>query len=67
MLGVAIRNAVTTIDLPPGTVARVSVPVKTPNAQVMVNGQIQSSTPAENGKRAVVVLTAAGHYEIQSR
>ncbi len=57
----------TAIDLPPGTVANVSVPVPSPNAQVTVNGSAESSTPAEDGARAVVVLRTAGHYEIESR
>ncbi|MGC2161996.1 MAG: alpha-L-rhamnosidase C-terminal domain-containing protein [Silvibacterium sp.] len=70
MLGVAIRKDngdVITIDLPPDTNARVSVPVPTPTAQVLVNGKAQSSTPDEDGKRAIIKLTQPGHYEIQSR
>ncbi len=70
MLGVAIRKTaayVTTIDLPPGTTAYISVPVSAPNATVTVNGKTKPSTADENGKRAIVMLTAAGHYEIQSR
>lgn len=57
----------TTIDLPPGTTARVSIPVPVPKAatQVLVNGMPKSSTPDEEGKRAVVTLTQAGHYGIQ--
>jgi alpha-L-rhamnosidase len=58
---------INTIDLPPGTVARVSVPVPSPSAQVLVNGSAQSSTPDEDGKRAIITLSQAGHYEIQSR
>jgi hypothetical protein len=55
------------IDLPPDVNARVSVPVSAPAAQVFVNGKTQSSTPDEDGRRAVIMLSAAGHYEIQSR
>ena len=70
ILTVAIRKSndyITTIDLPAGTVAKVSVPVIFPNVQVMVNGKFESSIPAENGTRAVVVLRSAGHYDIESR
>ncbi len=70
MLGVEIRKSngyLTTIDLPAGTVASVSVPVTAPSAQVTVNGKAESTTPAENGARAVVLLQSAGHYEIESR
>lgn len=55
------------IDLPPDVSAHVSVPVSAQGAQVFVNGKTQSSTPDENGRRAVIVLNGAGHYEIQSR
>jgi hypothetical protein len=58
---------INTIDLPPGTAARVSVPVPSPSAQVLVNGTPQSSMPDEDGKRAIITLTHAGHFEIQTR
>jgi hypothetical protein len=70
MLSVDIRKAggyVTVIDLPSGTVAHISVPVTSPDAKVTVNGNAESSSPAENGTRAVVVLNSAGRYEIASR
>jgi alpha-L-rhamnosidase len=70
MLGVAIRKDagdVIDIDLPAGINARVSVPVPSPGAEVMVNGQAEPSTPDEDGKRAIVMLNEAGHYELQSR
>ncbi len=70
MLSVGIRKAagyVTTIDLPPGTEAHVSVPVSAPGMQVLVNGKPETSFPEEDGKRATFVLRTAGHYEIQSR
>ena len=66
-LGVSITKQAVTIDLPPDTTARVSVPVPSPSAQVLVNGTPQSSTPDEEGKRAIITLNQAGHYEIQGR
>ncbi len=70
MLSVGIRKGagyVTTIDLPPGTEAHVSVPVSGPTEQVLVNGKQEPSMPEENGKRAAFTLRTAGHYEIRSR
>ncbi|MGC2638200.1 MAG: alpha-L-rhamnosidase C-terminal domain-containing protein [Acidobacteriaceae bacterium] len=70
ILSVGIRKAqgyVTTIDLPPGTEAHVSVPVSVPGVQVVVNGAPEKSLPQENGERATFVLRSPGHYEIQSR
>jgi len=72
LLGVAIKNdgadgTLTTIDLPVGTVADVSVPVTSAAAEVLVNGRPETGTTAEGGRRRVVVLKAAGHYEIESR
>ena len=54
----------TTIDLPAGTIARVSVPVSA--AGITMNGEKQTGEGAENGTRAVVVLNHAGHYELLS-
>ncbi|MGC2548504.1 MAG: alpha-L-rhamnosidase, partial [Silvibacterium sp.] len=62
MLGVAIRKNngdIITIDLPLGINARVSVPMPSPTAQVLVNGTPQPSTPDENGRRAIVTLNKA--------
>jgi hypothetical protein len=71
MLGVAIRKSgddvIAAIDLPPGVNARVSVPVPGAGSKVLVNGGVEASTPDEDGKRAVIVLKQAGHYEIRSR
>lgn len=70
MLDVSIRKDngyVTTIDLPSGIEARVSVPVPVASATVMVNGKPMASTPAEGGKRAVVVITGQGKYVVTSR
>ncbi len=52
------------VDVPEGVVARVSVPVTSATAQVTVNGTAATSTPAEGGARAVVVLDHAGHYQL---
>jgi alpha-L-rhamnosidase len=57
----------TTIDLPEGTVARVSLPVSSPGEPIWVNGAKQSGEAAEGGKRRIVTLKTAGHYELQSR
>jgi len=67
MLTVSIRKNAgieTTIDLPPGTQANIAVPVSSKQAAVLVNGQPQTSTPKENGARAMIALTNAGHYVI---
>ncbi len=67
LLSVSIRNNngyTTTIDLPAGVEARVSVPVPVPGAKVMVNAKPVASTPTEQGKRAVVMLHGAGEYVV---
>lgn len=68
MLNVSLKkegeNTAISLDLPPGTKARVSVPVSNASAQVMVNGQKIKSEVAENGARAIVIIDQAGHYEI---
>jgi hypothetical protein len=56
----------TTIDLPPGTVARVSLPVSSRNETITVNGAKQAGEAAENGQRKIVVLSTAGHFELIS-
>jgi hypothetical protein len=66
LLGVAIIKDKTTIDLPPGTIARISIRLPDKNARITVNGKPQSSTPDENGVRGAITLTQAGHYEIQT-
>lgn len=70
ILSVSIRNDngyVTKVDLPPSVEARVSVPVPMAGATVTVNGKPMASTPAEGGKRAVVVLSGKGTYTVTSR
>ncbi|HET9087498.1 MAG TPA: alpha-L-rhamnosidase C-terminal domain-containing protein, partial [Acidobacteriaceae bacterium] len=69
MLNVSVRKqggVETTVDLPPGTLANLSVPVSQQNATVKVNGQVHPSTPAESGKRALVTLSKPGHYVVQA-
>ncbi len=69
MLNVSVRKHAgieTTVDLPPDTVANLSVPVSQQNATVKVNGQAHSSTPAESGKRALITLSKPGHYIVQA-
>jgi hypothetical protein len=56
----------TTIDLPSGTIARVSLPVSGPGEAVTVNGTKQTGESAESGKRAIVFLRTAGHFELLS-
>ncbi len=56
----------TTIDMPPGTIARVSLPVSAPGQAITVNGAQQTGEAAENGSRTVIVLKNAGHYELVS-
>ncbi len=70
LLSVSIRKSasgetITSVDLPPGTVAHVLVPVTKAGAEVMVNGKAEHGTQAEDGQRGVVVLKAAGHYEVE--
>lgn len=70
LLQVAIRNDqgyTTTIALPRDVVARVSIPVSSPDTGVTVNGRQTASVPAEGGKRAIVVLSGQGSYVVKSR
>jgi hypothetical protein len=67
MLNVDVRKGTIQIDVPEGVVARVSVPVPSANAQVMVNGNAQNGTAAENGSRMIVTLNTAGHYTLTAR
>ena len=57
--GVAIS-----VDVPEGVVARVLVPVSSATARITTNGVAATTTPAENGARAVVTLDHAGHYQL---
>jgi alpha-L-rhamnosidase len=70
LLGVSIRDNngyTTTITLPTDVQASVSVPVVSAGAQMLVNGKAQQSTPAESGKRAMVIVSGEGTYVISSR
>ena len=70
LLGVAIRKTddatAVSVDLPEGTEAHVSVPLRSASAKALVNGKLTTSTTAESGTRAVVVLDHAGHYELSA-
>ncbi len=69
MLKVEIRKEnglKTTVDLPPGTIARISLPVSTAGAPVTVNGEKQNGETTENGSRVIIVLKTAGHFELLS-
>ncbi len=57
----------TVVDVPEGVVARVSVPVSSSSAEVMVNGSAETATVAENGTRKIVTLSKAGHYSLVGR
>jgi hypothetical protein len=57
----------TAIDVPEGVVARVSVPVSSSNAQVIVNGKVETATVAENSTRKIVTLSSSGHYNVAGR
>lgn len=68
MLKVDIRKNgyKTTIDLPSGTVARVSLPVSAPGEAISVNGANQTGEAAEDGKREIILLRTPGHFELLS-
>jgi alpha-L-rhamnosidase len=55
------------VDVPEGVVARVSVPVMSASATVLVNGTATQAEAAESGTRKVVVLSHAGHYNVTGR
>jgi len=70
MLNVSIRKSAgteTLVDLPPDTRANIYLPVSGRNATVTVNGHAQSTTPAENGGRAMITVSKPGHYVIHAR
>ena len=55
------------LDLPPGTEARVSMPVTGAGAGILVNGTPEPGAAAEDGARSIVTLAQAGHFELSSR
>jgi alpha-L-rhamnosidase len=70
MLNVSIHKNVameTVLDLPPGTKANLYIPVSNSNAAVKVNGQTQSTTSAENGRRELIIISKPGHYIIDAQ
>jgi hypothetical protein len=56
----------TAIDLPSGTVARVSLPVSAPGEAISVNGENHAGKAAEEGRREIVLLRTPGHFELLS-
>jgi hypothetical protein len=52
------------IDLPPGVVGKVSMPIQAGQTSVSVNGKAVSGTPAENGTRLVVELSGGLRYNL---
>ena len=67
LLKVALETGKTTVDLPQGVTAHVSVPVSKPGAQVTVNGKAMQAEQSEGGRRAIVTLDAAGTYVLEGR
>jgi hypothetical protein len=45
----------------------ISVPVSASGEAISVNGTMQSGDATEDGKRKIVVLKTAGHFELLSR
>jgi hypothetical protein len=69
-VGVAVRRSPRIsieLMLPARIEATVLLPVRHPEEKVLVNGVLVTSTPAENGARASIVLRRAGRYTITSR
>jgi hypothetical protein len=69
MLKVEIRKESafkTVVDLPPGTIARISLPVSAAGTPITVNGERQDGETAESGSRAIIVLNTAGHFDMLS-
>jgi alpha-L-rhamnosidase len=54
----------TTLDLPEGVAAEVSMPARAGATSILVNGQAVTGTPAEGGIRLVVELARAGTYKL---
>jgi alpha-L-rhamnosidase len=53
------------VDLPEGVDATVLYPVAPGTDHVIVNGELRTGTPAEDGTRLAVLLDHAGHYEFR--
>ncbi|MGA2147031.1 MAG: alpha-L-rhamnosidase C-terminal domain-containing protein [Bryobacteraceae bacterium] len=56
----------TALDLPAGVETDLLMPSPGPGRQITVNGQPVATTPVENGTRARIRISAAGHYEVHS-
>ncbi len=67
LIKVSVRKGSTVVTVPPGTVARVLVPVDGARRGVTANGRVIPSEVVEDGARAVVVLRTAGRYELRQR
>jgi len=67
LLKVEAKGRAITLDLPEGVTAHVSVPTTTAGSKVSVNGKTAESSASEGGTRAVVLLSHAGHYVLESR
>ena len=65
LLKVEMEREKTTVDLPKGVTARVSVPVSKPGARVTVNGKAMQAEQSEGGRRAIVTLDAAGAHVME--
>ncbi len=54
----------TTLDLPDGVDAEVSLPATAGAASILVNGEAMTATPAESGSRLVIHLDKGGSYKL---
>ena len=57
----------TTLDLPDGVTADVSIPAPKGATAVEVNGEVANAASAENGTRLSVEIGKAGHYTLRPR
>jgi len=57
----------TTLDLPDGVDARVSLPAPKGATAVEINGQSLEASPVEGGARLVIELTKGGTYRLQTK
>ena len=57
----------TTLDLPDGITAEVSIPAPKGETSVELNGQTATATPAENGSRLTVEISKGGHYTLRPK
>jgi hypothetical protein len=57
----------TSLDLPDGITAQVSLPAPKGATAVEVNGQPMTATPSENGSRLIVEISKGGYYTLGAR